>query len=53
MSKKLYEQPTTKVLVVRYKDCILVVSNGVNYSTNQGGAGGEDSYYSNEDDLLF
>lgn len=48
MKKELYQQPNTKVLVVRFEGCILVVSGGANYSNTRGGVSGSDSYEDGE-----
>jgi hypothetical protein len=52
MSKKLYEQPTTKVLVVRVEGSILVVSGGANWAKSAGVAGGDDAYGENDGELF-
>ena len=51
-NKLLYEQPGCKILVVRFEDCFLFVSNGVNYSTQAGRAGGDDVYGENDGELF-
>ena len=48
MTKQFYETPTTKTLVVRFEGAILAVSNGVNWGTTPGGAGGDDNYGPND-----
>lgn len=48
MNKKtFYEAPEAEILNVRFEENILSVINGVNYSENAGGAGGNDSYNPN------
>ncbi len=42
--KIFYDAPTAEVLVVRFEGGIMVVSNGINYATVAGGAGGDDEY---------
>ena len=47
-----YEQPSCNLLVLRFKEGILYVSGGVNYSKNAGGAGGDDVYGENDGELF-
>lgn len=47
-NKTTYERPTCDLLVIRFEQSLLTISNGVNYANRAGGAGGNDTY--GEDD---
>ena len=44
MKKTDYQKPTCEILVVRFEESLLTISNGVNYANKAGGAGGDDTY---------
>lgn len=48
MKKNLFVIPVTETLEISLKAHILDVSNGVNYSSTPGGAGGNDGYGEND-----
>ena len=49
-TKQGYVAPLSDLLVVRFEENLLTISNGVNYSNTVGGAGGNDVY---DDDDAF
>ena len=47
-NKSLYEAPNTDVLVVRFEQNIMSVTNGVNWGSSANYAGGDDAYDLND-----
>ena len=42
--KLIYEAPASTLVEIGLDQCVLEVSNGVNYSDHSGGASGDDEY---------
>lgn len=46
--KEIYSQPTCDLLVIRFEQNLLNVSNGVNWASTPNRAGGDDVYDAND-----
>ena len=49
MVRRYYSAPEAEAVELRQENGFLNISNGVNYSDQQGGAGGNDNYQDGEE----